>query len=171
MNNRSLFLNKNIVFIQNWKCINLADIEEIIPNNFFGRQEFINFYLLNNGGVFSNGAFFYRDIFYKIKNDLYLPIEISSFYYIPKIGDRERSEYLTSIMEANADRQGFSDFIDDILTFDLLFATNFSGNDFCIDGQTGEIKYIDYNNEDVIVVAPSFKDFCENIQQKRRIDL
>ncbi|STZ64206.1 Uncharacterised protein [Moraxella lacunata] len=171
MNNRNLFLNKNIIFTQHWKSINLADIEEIIPNNFLGRQDFIDFYLLNNGGLFHHGAFFYRDVFYKIENDLYLPIEISSFYYMPKIGDKEKSEYLTSIIEANTDRHGFSDFIDDILDFDVIFATNFSGNDFCIDGQTGEIKYIDYHDENAIIIAPSFKEFCEHIQPKRRINL
>ena len=42
---------------QNWKSLNLKDIEEIIPTNFFGRQDFIDFYLSVNGGVFNIVAF------------------------------------------------------------------------------------------------------------------
>lgn len=168
MSIKSVLLNPDIAFTDSWKVPTLEEINEVIPVEFQGREDFIQFYQSSNGGVFAEGAFFYPDSFYPNINKNYVPIEISNFHYISKFDDDEESEALTSILQADLDRQGYLDWIDDILAFDLLFATNYADNDFLIDGQTGEIKYLDYEEEVILVIAPTFRDFCQNIQKIRR---
>lgn len=51
------------------------------------------------------------------------------------------------------------------------FACNAAGYDYWIDINTGEIKYIeniDFSMHE-ISIAPSFYDFCINLQSNRRI--
>lgn len=56
----------------------------------------MKFYLSNNGGYFSGGAYFYRDIFYTIKPNDYNLMEIEGFNFIQSSPDEE-SPFLLSI--------------------------------------------------------------------------
>ena len=64
MPNNPLFINNQIPFNNQWKHLSINDIKEIIPYDFFGKKEFVEFYSVANGGNFVNGAFIYRDSFY-----------------------------------------------------------------------------------------------------------
>ncbi|MCL5247600.1 hypothetical protein M4I21_17400 [Cellulophaga sp. 20_2_10] len=171
-NNTNPFLNKDVVFENSWKKLSIAGINEIIPHNFQGKEDFIQFYLSTNGGCFTERAFIYIDNIYEMYNDDYNPIEIMSFFHIPIEEDNEESDYTTSLIEASERRELVSEELEEFALFNFPFADNYADNDFWIDIQTGEIKYIDYEESydpnDAIIVAPSFSEFCKNIQAKRR---
>ncbi len=171
-NNKPLFINTEILFEKSWKELSINDIDEATPLDFPGRKEFVNFYLANNGGCFTEGAYIYRDNFYEVGKGDYNAIEVSSFFHIPLIEDNEDSEYTVSISDASQRREDYSDEFDEFVSFHIPFAENFGDNDFWIDIQTGEIKYIDYedgyNPDNAIIVAPSFVAFCRHLQAKRR---
>ncbi len=164
--------NEN-VFENSWKTLSVNDIAEAIPLDFPGGKEFVDFYLKTNGGCFTNGAYIYRDNFYKFEKGDYNAIEVSSFFHIPLIDDNEDSEYTTSISDASERRGDYSEAFDELVLFHIPFAENFGDNDFWIDIQTGEIKYIDYeesdNPDDTIIIALSFVEFCKYLQAKLRI--
>ena len=97
MSNKPLFINNQIPFENQWKNLSINDIEEAVPYDFFGKKEFIEFYLVTNGGNFTKGAYIYRDNFYSITKGDYNSLEVGSFFNIPLIGDNEDSEYTMSI--------------------------------------------------------------------------
>lgn len=172
MSNISHFISNKIVFENSWKKVSVDDVYEIVTD-FPGRKDFVDFYLIKNGGCFTNGAYIYRDNFYKVEKSDYNVIEVSSFFHIPVKGDIEDSEYTMSILEAIDRREDYSEDFDEFTSFHIPFADNFGDNDFWIDIQTGEIKYIDYeesdNPNDAIIIAPSFIEFCQHLQANRRI--
>lgn len=171
---RGNFLNTDIVFEDSWKKPTMSDILEKIVRNFPNKNDFIEFYQITNGGRFVKGAYFYPTDFYKddeVRN--YVPIEVSSFFYIPLAEDDSESDYIMSITEAEERREDYSEEFEEFTAFHIPFADNHADNDFWIDIQTGEIKYMDYegmeyNPYKAIIIAPSFKDFCKHIQSKRR---
>lgn len=170
--NSNHFFNNEIVFENHWKNVTLSQINEVIPHDFFGKKEFIEFYLCTNGGCFTNEAYIYRDSFYQVsKNDCNL-IEIASFLHIPLFEKDENPHWTSSIIEVMERRDLLSENFEEFTLFHIPFADNYGDNDFWIDIQTGEIKYIDYEESydpnDAIIVAPSFPEFCKNIQAKRR---
>jgi hypothetical protein len=169
-NNR--FLNHDICFEDSWKAISVSQINEVVSDEFPGKKEFIAFYLANNGGVFTKGAYIYPEDFYEISNKDYLSIEIGSFFHIPLIEDKEDSYYTMSMERAKDRRADYSEDFENFTLFHIPFADNHADNDFWIDIQTGEIKYMDYEEsydpDDAIVVAPSFLEFCKHIQAQRR---
>ncbi|MEK4425951.1 SMI1/KNR4 family protein [Solibacillus sp. FSL K6-1523] len=177
MNNNSKgnidkFLNNDILFEDSWKDISVSKINEIVSDEFPGKKDFIEFYLAKNGGVFTKGAYIYPDNFYEISNKDYLSIEISSFFHIPLIEGEDDSSSTMSIEKAIDRRIDYSDDFENFVLFHIPFADNHADNDFWIDIQTGEIKYMDYeesyNPEDAIIVAPSFLEFCKHIQAEFR---
>lgn len=172
-NKNILFINSEIVFENSWKKLSVNDINETIFFDFPGKKEFIEFYLASNGGCFSNGVYIYRDNFYKVERGDYNSIEVSSFFHIPLIEDNDDFEYTISIPDAAERREDYSRKFSEFVSFHIPFAENFGDNDFWIDVQTGEIKYIDYeesdNPDDAIIVAPSFVEFCTKLQAKRRV--
>ena len=67
-------------------------------------------------------------------------------------------------------RSDYSEDFDDFMVFQFLFAYG-AGWYFCIDIQTGEVKFSDYelegyNVEAIITVAYSFSDFCMKLFKK-----
>ena len=96
-----------------------------------------------------------------------------SFYRIllkdiePKIGD----ELNMSISKALSRREGYSEDFNDFIDFHFPFAFNDGDNDFWIDIQSGEVKYIDYedfgyDSNKAIIVSSSFKDFIMNLKSR-----
>ncbi|MCH1624640.1 SMI1/KNR4 family protein [Ferdinandcohnia quinoae] len=168
--NSNKFLDNDILFENSWKSVSLSEINEIVPDEFPGKKDFIEFYLTTNGGVFSKGAYIYPNNFYEVLNKDYYSIEIGSFYHILLIEDEADSVYTTSIERAKDRRIDYSEEFEDFVLFHIPFADNHADNDFWIDIQTGEIKYMDYeissDPKDAIIVAPSFPDFCKHIQAK-----
>ena len=58
MSNGNFFSSKGIVFDDSLQGLTKEDINNLIPSDFNGKDFFVDFYLSNNGGYFSNGAFF-----------------------------------------------------------------------------------------------------------------
>lgn len=169
MSNDNFFSSKGIVFDDSLQGLTKEDINNLISSEFNGKDFLVNFYLSNNGGYFSNGAFFYRDKILNITPDDYSLLEIEGFYFIEGESCFE-SEYLLSINEVLSRRVRYSQFIKDFAKEHILFAVDAGDNDYWINTNTGEIKYIRRDLEDqVIEVAPTFYDFCINIEPSRRV--
>ncbi|WP_156814669.1 hypothetical protein [Burkholderia lata] len=47
-----------------------------------GVDDFVDFYVKNNGGYFNGGAYFYRDRFYNLSPGDYDSMRVESFYYV-----------------------------------------------------------------------------------------
>ncbi|WP_223557109.1 hypothetical protein [Lysinibacillus sphaericus] len=57
--NTNKFLNSDILFENSWKKISVSKINDIVSDEFPGKKDFIEFYLANNGGVFTKGAYIF----------------------------------------------------------------------------------------------------------------
>lgn len=153
-----------ITFEYPGKEIGKEEIDEL--DDFPGKEDFINFYTAHNGGTFIYGAWFTpEECFSVLKNgDLYITLEI--FLHIP-VGDERKGVNIEVMKDRIAER--YPDF-EDFVLFHIPFAVDVRNNPFWIDIQTGEIKYIDFqesqNPDDAITVAYSFKDFCKHIRKR-----
>ena len=67
--------SKNITLTHNGGKVSLQDINEVIPFDFVDKENFINFYISYNGGIFEEKIFFP----YEFKNNKYNLI-IEGFY-------------------------------------------------------------------------------------------
>lgn len=163
------FFGDEIVFEYSWKMLSNSQIDELITE-FPGKEEFKAFYLTHNGGIFTKRAFFYPHNYYNLSKDYEL-IEIGSFLHLSPLEDDEKSNFTISI-EEEIDRRNYSDDFEDFILFNIPFAINDADNDFWIDIQSGEIKYVDYSvsydPNNAIIIAPSFSDFCKNIKANRK---
>lgn len=160
------FFAEKIVFEYPGKEIGKEEINEL--DDFPGKEDFVNFYSVHNGGGFLVGAWFFPEACYNViksGDDPFIALEL--FLKIP-VGDK--SDGLN--IEVMKDRivEKYNDF-EDFVLFHIPFAVDVRGNPFWIDIQSGEIKYIDFqksqNPDDAITVAFSFKDFCKCIRKQR----
>ena len=75
-----------------------------------------------------------------------------------------------SIARALSRREGYSENFDEFIDFHFPFAFNDGDNDFWIDIQSGEVKYIDYEDfgydPKAIIVASSFNEFITNLESR-----
>ncbi|EJU6597813.1 SMI1/KNR4 family protein, partial [Salmonella enterica] len=78
----NFFADKKLIFEHSLHGLSRNQIDTLVPHDFKGKDFFVKFYLSNNGGYFSGGAYFYRDIFYTIKPNDYNLIEIEGFNFI-----------------------------------------------------------------------------------------
>ena len=162
MNLIELLQSKEIFIERSSYHILLKDIEEEISHLFIGKKDFIDFYLLRNGGYFNRAPYLCYN-----EQGIKKTIEVSGFYSIPKIGD----ELNMSISKALSRREGYSEDFDEFIDFHFPFAFNDGDNDFWIDIQSGEVKYIDYedfgyDSNKAIIVSSSFKDFIMNLKSR-----
>ena len=162
MNLVELLQSKGISIERSAYPILLEDIEEEIPYSFLGKKDFIDFYLSSNGGCFNKAPYLCYN-----ERGVKKTIEVSGFYNIPKIG-RESG---MSTARALSRREGYSEDFNDFIDFHFPFAFNDGDNDFWIDIQSGEVKYIDYedfgyDSNKAIIVSSSFKDFIMNLKSR-----
>ncbi|HEM6916185.1 TPA: SMI1/KNR4 family protein [Providencia stuartii] len=146
------FTDPHLKFEKSLEGLTSEEIKTFIPQEFNGKDFFIEFYKHFNGGYFYGGAFIYRDNFISL--------------------DDVDSPYLLSISDVLKYRRKISkDFID-FTQLNIPFAGDAGDNDYWISLETGEIKYTRSTDIDcldnIIDIAPSFRDFCLNIQSKRR---
>ena len=118
--------------------------------------------MLSNGGYFNKAPYLCYN-----ERGVKKTIEVSGFYNIPKIG----SESGMSIARVLARREGYSEDFDEFIDFHFSFAFNDGDNDFWIDIQSGEVKYIDYEDfgydpDKAIIVASSFNEFITNLESR-----
>jgi len=163
---KNIFFAEEIVFNYFGEKISEDDINEI--DDFPGKEEFIDFYSIHNGGDFTYGAWFVPEEGYHVlKGDPYITVGV--FLPLPTAGNNGQFKELDmeDIKDNVVDKYiAYEDFV----LFHIPFALDVVDNPFWIDIQTGEIKYTNFeesfNPDDAIVVAPSFKDFCKRIRNR-----
>ncbi|MCC8457800.1 MULTISPECIES: SMI1/KNR4 family protein [Photorhabdus] len=171
MSNIKFFSDHNLRFEQSLHGLSESEINAVIPNAFNGKDFFMKFYIANNGGYFNGGAYLYRDVFYTVLAGDYNLMEIEGFNFISR-KFYDDSQYLLSINEVWELRKGYSRNIKEFAKSHFPFAGDAGDNDYWIDMNSGYIKYIrwesDDNPDNAIIVAPTFYDFCMNLQAERR---
>ncbi|MEX6232416.1 SMI1/KNR4 family protein [Providencia hangzhouensis] len=164
------FTDPHLKFEKSLHGLTSEEINTFIPQDFSGKNFFIEFYEHFNGGYFYGGAFIYRDNFYKIEDNDYNLMEIESFNFIP-INDVD-SPYLLSVSDVLKYRCNVSKAFLDFSQLHIPFAGDAGDSDYWINLETGKIKYTKSTDIDclnnIIDIAPSFCDFCTNIQSQRR---
>jgi len=162
--NKECFFAEEIIFTYYGGKPGDAEISEI--DDFPGKDDFITFYTVHNGGNFTNGAWFYPENGYEIPKCDEPYISLEGFLSIPTsdVVFRMNMECMKDIMVEKCSM--FEDFI----LFHIPFATDVTGNPFWIDIQSGEIKYTDFekstNPDDAVTVAFSFINFCKRIKPR-----
>jgi len=164
------FFAEEIIFDVFGKKISQNEIDEI--DDFPGKEDFIRFYTAHNGGFFVYGAWFFPEECYNvsIKDEPY--ISMDSFLIIP-VGDANEGFDIERFMDlVTIDYKNYEDF----MLFHIPFALDVVSNPFWIDIQTGEIKYTDFEeclnpDEDAVIVASSFKNFCKRIRKNQLMNL
>lgn len=168
---KKLFSDNELDFKHSEMAISELEVNKIIPQDFKGKDFFIYFYTIKNGGGFNGGAWLYRDRFNKISSSDYNAMNIESFYFIPKEANY-KSLKLRSILDVWNLRRKYSIDLNEFAKTHFPFSGNAGDNDYWLDLTTGQIKYIrwesDDNPDNAIIVAPTFYDFCMAIQSKRR---
>lgn len=167
------FFAEEITFDYPGKEIGKNEIDEI--DDFPGKEDFIEFYTVHNGLDFTYGAWFFPEDCYNVpmNGDPYITLYI----FLPIPVDSENTDD-DNIETARLNTDVMKDLIverydsfEDFTLFHIPFALDVINNPFWIDIQSGEIKYIDFeesvNPDDVITVASSFKEFCKHIKKRR----
>jgi len=98
MFNNNLFFNQDLLFESSASILSEEQIKNILPFDFKGKDDFVKFYHWKNGGYFSKGAYFYRDIFFDVSKERFKTLSVESFYFIPQFLN-EKSSILRSILE------------------------------------------------------------------------
>ncbi|EMX6285320.1 SMI1/KNR4 family protein [Providencia sp. PROV257] len=165
-----LFHDGNLVIEYSLPGISEDVFKQCLPFDFSGKNELFDLYSSMNGGYFSKGAYFYRDIFYDVPYGYYNAMEIESFYFIPE--KNQSSDALRSIPEVWQLRKKNLSTITDFFDCRIPFAGDAGDHDFCLNINSGEIEYfnlgLNEEEDEYVIVAPSFRDFCTNIQSTRR---
>lgn len=149
------FTNPNLKFEILNEGLTKVQIDSVIPQDFKGKNDFVQFYLLHNGVCFTEGAEVSTEQFSGEENDEYYELEVESIYRIDQIQKiwealKERSSEAKKFVETH-----------------IPFAGDAAGNDFFIEIPTGIIKYISWEydiEEGLIDVANNFKEFCLAIE-------
>lgn len=149
------FTNPNLKFKILNEGLTKEQIDSVIPQDFKGKDDFVQFYLMLNGVYFTEGAEVSTEQFSEEESDEYYELEVESIYRIDQIQKirealKERSSEAKKFVETH-----------------FPFGGDAAGNDFFIEIPTGIIKYISWEydiEEGLIDVAPSFKSFCSIIK-------
>lgn len=160
-------LDKNLKFGYSAEPVTEVQINSIIPFYFKGKDFFIRFYLLYNGGIFPEGAMFDRSKYYQVPPNGYASVEIERFHFIPKTEGGEASTAIASIPQMWRLNKIYSKELEIFVQDHFPFAADASGNDYWINMPSGIVKYLcldsDDNPDNVVEVAPSFYDLCKGI--------
>ena len=145
------FINPNLNFQILNEGIAREQIESVISQDFKGKEDFIQFFLVHNGIYFPEGAEISTEQFQDIEDEEYYELETEFIYSI---------EHLTKMWEAIKER---SEIAKKFVETHIPFARDAAGNEFFIEIPTGIVKYISWEydiEEGLVWVAPNFKDFC-----------
>ncbi|OWR27753.1 SMI1/KNR4 family protein [Saccharibacillus sp. O23] len=151
-----------------------ADIRREVPDEFPGKDFFVEFYASRNGGYFSRGAFLRRDAFYEVGSDEENRLEVEAFNCFP-LREGDESPVLLSIPQARQRRMrhwaafGLADFVET----HLPFAGDAGDHDYWLDLRDGTVKTVRWNETDgalvpaILAVAPGFREFCTSLAAER----
>lgn len=171
------FFGDDVLFSNHWNEITINQIEDFLPEKFPGNEDFIQFYITHNGGDFPKGSLFISDKTYKLPQKyLDVDMDVLGFYHIPIPNEEEVSTYTLSIKKEIEElslheeilASNYSDKFQEFLLTHFPFANDCTASTFWIDIKSGEVKYLDFeedffNPEAAFVVASSFLDFCKRI--------
>lgn len=167
MISKSFFSDKNLRFGYSADSVTNAQICSVLPFDFNGKDLFIQFYFLYNGGIFPEGACFDRTKYYQVPSNGYTSVEIERFHFIPKKEGEKASTAISSISKIWDLNKKYSKKLEIFANSHFPFAADASGNDYWIEFPSGVVKYIcldsDDNPDNAIEVAPSFYDFCAGL--------
>lgn len=145
------FITKSIVFKPYEDSVDKKQIEDLLPFEFEGKDDFVEFYLLHNGVYFPDGVRLSTEPFIPTYERAYNMHEVELFYPIRRI---------KSMWDAIKE-QGFE--VERFLENHFPFARDAGGNNYFIEVPSGEISYVSWEygiEEGLALVASSFKDFC-----------
>ena len=167
------YFGEEVFFANHWDNISADQINELVPENFPGKDSFVNFYVAHSGGDFGGDfqcASFSPNDSYRLP-EKYQKIEwdVLSFFHIP-LPNVEESEGYTISMKKTRDKF-YRDSCEEFKPFfssHIPFANDCADSTFLIYVKSGEIKYLDFddyfeNPNAAFVVASSFADFCKRI--------
>ena len=165
-----VFFAEEIIFNVSGKKISQNEVDEI--DDFPGKEDFIQFYTVHNGGVFLRGAWFFPEECYNvsIKGESYIPMDCFLAIPVEDANEKINIEKWKDIIDRAYEKY------EDFMLFHIPFAIDVVENTFWIDIQTGEIKYTDFEiclnpDEDAVIVASSFKNFCKRIRKNQLMNL
>ena len=177
MQNAKFFSDDAIRFDVVGPSLSEQQIISRLPNDFAGKNIFLKFYTKNNGGYIHGGAYFYRDVYFEIKECDFNSMEVESFYFIPPVSG-EIFHGLRSAIRVRELREKHSENIKLFCSTHFPFAGDAGDNDYWIEYGSGRVQYIHWESVfssnwklNVIDIAPSFDGFCNKILSKRRINL
>lgn len=153
--NNSFFKHQNLILKVQNKSITADIIESVIPQSFRGKEEFVQFYLSQNGVYFPEGAKISTEHFQGTDDEGYYELEIEFIYSI---------EHLAKMWKTAKEN---SDSMKIFAEKHIPFARDAAGNEFYIEISSGMIKYVSWEygiEEGVVDVAYCFKDFCIEIK-------
>ncbi|OWA35188.1 hypothetical protein B9G55_10965 [Saccharibacillus sp. O16] len=168
------FAAKEIRFEDSWDPVSEADIHRSVPEEFPGKDFFMECYASHNGGYFSQGVFLWRDRFYEVAPEDENLLEVEAFNFLP-LFEEDESPVLRSIPEVRDSRRRHWAAFDmtDFIETHLPFAGDAGDHDYWIDLREGTIKSVRWEEADgslvpkVIVVAPEFRSFCTHLAADR----
>jgi hypothetical protein len=150
------FIDNNLQVKTNPQNLKKNEVDDMFTFSFEGKNDFINFYYNYNGVSFPNGAFFYRDKYYKISKGDYNMLDVGAF--LPVSGNDNNT--ICNLRNALNENRRVKEYIEQYFPF----AIDSAGNFFLIEILSGKIFYLPMENPDnVTEVAPSFLDFCHGI--------
>ncbi|AOR63383.1 SMI1/KNR4 family protein [Pectobacterium wasabiae] len=171
MSNINFFSDPNIKLKYCLNGLSEQTINSLVPYSFPGKDFFVDFYMTNNGGYLEGGAFYYRDVFYHIHDGDHNLMEVEGFNFIPQHLDDD-SPYILSLIDVWKRRRKYSNEINDFCLSHFPFAADAGDNDYWIDIKNGFVKYIRWESDDnpnnVVIISPSFYDFCINLRSERK---
>ena len=167
MNPARIFSDPKMQFKVIGPAISKSQIELAVPEVFVGKDDFVQFYLSNNGGYFRNFAFIYRDLFQRVTRKQVNSLEILGFFSIP----RKRNDALSGVRSITQEREvllrahGNNKSVCAFIKSHIPIGFDGSGDDHWLDLSTGRIRFLDMESVEngPIEVAPSFIDLVANL--------
>lgn len=174
MTNEHFFADKGIVFEDSWHALSGADIRGEVPEEFPGKDFFVEFYASYNGGYFSRGAFIWRDEFYEVGPNEENLLEVEAFHFFP-VFEEDESPVLLAIPQARERRSRYWDspVLAEFIETHLPFAGDAGDRDYWLDLRAGTVKTVRWREADgvlvpdVMAVAPGFQEFCTGLAASR----
>jgi len=145
-------------------------INEVFPEAFPGKTEFVDFFSSINGAYINKGAIFRRDRFFEVKWGDYDRMEIEGLYSVPTF-DGQKIRGLRSMVQYRQKRASYHDSARVFAELHIPFAADAGDNDYWIEISSGNIKYVAweencYEFTDVPIVCPSFYEFISNFETR-----
>lgn len=153
-----LFQKNNLLYQGRPSRLSTAEIVELLQITFNTLGSFIDLYKEFDGINFPEGAMMFRSKFYDIPKGEWDRIEVGFFLTSDNI-----LEYSHITEEVNPELYLLQ-------SKHIPFADDGAGNTIWIEKYTGEIKvfYHEYPIEEgLILIAPSFEDFCASLENRR----